>query len=83
MEHLEKKLLFVDDEPNFLNGLRRMLAGQRRAWEMHFVGSVDEALEAMVGQSFDAVVADLHMAEKDGFDLLRALRESDWTTPDD
>ena len=31
-----KRILFTDDEPRILDGLRRMLRGQRREWEMVF-----------------------------------------------
>ena len=30
------RLLFVDDEPMVLQGLRRMLRSKRREWDMHF-----------------------------------------------
>ena len=30
-------ILFVDDEPNILNGLQRMLRPMRREWEMCFM----------------------------------------------
>ena len=37
------RVLFVDDEPNILDGLRRMLRSRRSQWEMLFTGSAQEA----------------------------------------
>ena len=79
----KKRILFVDDEPNFLDGLRLMLRMQRNVWEMIFVKSVDEALDQTYAMEFDAIVSDVRMPGRDGFDLLAALRESEpaSTTP--
>ena len=79
MKNGKKRLLFVDDEPNFLTGLERMLRGQKRVWEMWFVTSVGEALEAVSATDFDVIIADVKMPERDGFDLLTELRESEKT----
>ena len=35
--------MFVDDEPNVLDGIRRMLRGKREEWDMEFVSSGEEA----------------------------------------
>ena len=40
-----RRILFVDDEPNVIEGLKRMLHGMRREWEMAFATSGQEALE--------------------------------------
>lgn len=37
-------ILFVDDEPNILQGLQRMLRPMRREWDMCFAQSGAEAL---------------------------------------
>ena len=36
---MKKRVLFVDDEPNVLNGLRRSLHGMREVWDLQFVDS--------------------------------------------
>ena len=41
-----KRILFVDDEKNILDGLRRLLYTTRDRWEMEFVTSGPEALLA-------------------------------------
>lgn len=70
-----KRILFVDDEPNILQGLRRMLRPMRNEWETHFAGGADEALEIMAEGGFDVVVTDMRMPGKDGAALLAAVRE--------
>ncbi len=75
----KRKILFVDDEPNFLNGIRRMLRGERKHWSMEFVNSVDEALERAWDTEFDTIVSDVNMPGKTGLDLLEALRGHELT----
>lgn len=69
-----KRVLFVDDEPNILSGLRRMLRGQRNEWEMDFQPSGLEALKAMEEQPFDIVVSDMKMPGMDGAELLSEVQ---------
>ena len=76
---MKKKILFVDDEPSFLDGLRRVLHGERHEWELTFAYSVDEALAKTAEISFDGIVSDINMPIKDGLTLIKALRESEAT----
>lgn len=69
------KILFVDDEPNVLAGLRRMLRGQRKVWEMEFANGGTAALERMEAQPFDVVVSDMRMPGIDGAELLTRVSE--------
>jgi putative two-component system response regulator len=71
---MKRRILFVDDEPSVLDGLRRMLRAERDRWNMSFVGSADAALDVMRAADFDAVVSDVNMPDKDGFTLLAELR---------
>jgi putative nucleotidyltransferase with HDIG domain len=64
------RVLFVDDQPNVLAGLRRMLRGLRDDWEMQFAESGDEALTLMAESPFDVVVSDMRMPGMDGSRLL-------------
>ena len=71
MERAEDKtILVVDDEPNVIAGLRRMLRSQRSEWEMEFSTSAREALERMTKTSFDVIVTDMRMPGMDGAHLL-------------
>ncbi|HEY4355883.1 MAG TPA: HDOD domain-containing protein [Acidobacteriaceae bacterium] len=69
-----KRILFVDDEPNVLDGVRRMLHSTRDRWELEFVKSGQDALAACHEREFDAVVSDLRMPGMDGADLLAQIR---------
>jgi HD-like signal output (HDOD) protein len=67
---MKRKILFVDDEPNVLGGLQRMLRSMRHEWEMSFVGGGREALEVLAREPFDVVVTDMRMPGMDGANLL-------------
>jgi response regulator RpfG family c-di-GMP phosphodiesterase len=76
---MKQRILFVDDEPNFLNGLRRMLRPERAAWDMTYVGGANEALAACRDTAFDLIVSDVDMPGKNGFELLSALQTDEHT----
>lgn len=65
-----KNVLFVDDEPNVLNGLWRMLHPLRSEWQMSFVSSGSKALELMAATPFDVLVTDMRMPGIGGSQLL-------------
>jgi putative nucleotidyltransferase with HDIG domain len=69
-----RKVLFVDDEPKLLDGLRRMLRPLRDEWDMAFAGSGREALEVLGRDAYDVVVTDMRMPEMDGAELLAQVR---------
>ncbi|MES9834760.1 MAG: response regulator [Candidatus Thiodiazotropha sp. DIVDIV] len=71
----KKHILFVDDEPNILSGLRRSLRSQRKLWDMTFVGSGEEALTHADEEHFDAVVTDMRMPGLDGAQLLDRIAQ--------
>ncbi len=73
---MAKRLLFVDDEPMVLDGLRRALWSMRNEWEMRFVTSGAAALEALGRESFDAIITDMQMPSMDGAQLLEMVKES-------
>ncbi|MHC4695152.1 MAG: HDOD domain-containing protein [Planctomycetota bacterium] len=65
-----KRILFVDDEANVLQGLQRMLRPMRREWEMTFCPGGQEALRALADDPFDVIVSDMRMPGLDGAALL-------------
>ncbi len=69
-----KSVLFADDEPKLLAGLRRMLRGLRSGWNLEFVASGEQALERLAAGRFDVVVADMRMPGMDGAELLEEVR---------
>lgn len=72
---MKRRILFVDDEPNVLQGLRRSLRQMASAWEMEFAAGGHEALEKFAAAPFDVIVSDIRMPEMDGIELLRRVRE--------
>ncbi|MCG8449555.1 MAG: response regulator [Pirellulales bacterium] len=77
---MKSRILFVDDEPKVLAGLRRMLRRRHAEWDMVFVSSGREALERMAQAPFNVVVSDMKMPEMDGAQLLSEVRKRYPTT---
>jgi putative nucleotidyltransferase with HDIG domain len=71
---MKRRVLFVDDEPNVLDGLRRMLRPFRNEWDMLFAPGGPRALELMAAQPVDVLVTDMRMPGMDGDELLAAVR---------
>lgn len=69
------RVLFVDDEPNILSGIRRMLRSMRNDWEMDFVGSGAEAIAKIETAPCDVIVSDMCMPGMDGAQLLSTVKE--------
>ncbi|MBN2703168.1 MAG: HDOD domain-containing protein [Pontiellaceae bacterium] len=69
------RILFVDDEPNILSGIRRLLRPHRDEWEMEFANSGAEALERLKEHSFHLVVSDLRMPGMSGVELLSEIKK--------
>ena len=65
-----KHILFVDDEPSVLHGLRRMLRPMRHEWNTAFASSGKEALNMLSERPFDVIVSDMRMPDMDGAALL-------------
>ncbi|MBM9616418.1 HDOD domain-containing protein [Desulfobulbus rhabdoformis] len=70
-----KTILFVDDEPNILRGLRRMLHPLKKQWNMHFAEGGVEALEIMATHDIQALVTDMRMPGMNGYELLQEVRK--------
>lgn len=69
------RVLFVDDEPDVLEGLENRLRALRNRWQLSFARSGDDALAQMQQAPVDVVISDMRMPGMDGASLLRAVRE--------
>ena len=70
-----RRILFVDDEPKILDGLRRLLRPKRFEWDMSFVEGGEAALALLDESPFDVIVSDMRMPGMDGAALLERVRE--------
>lgn len=70
-----KRILFVDDEPKILDGLKDLLRKQRKQWDMVFALGGQEALAQLAQGRFDVVVSDMRMPGVDGVTLLKIVKE--------
>jgi len=70
-----KRILFVDDEANVLEGLRNLLRKQRKQWEMCFAVGAEAALGELANARFDVIVTDMRMPGMDGAALLQRVKE--------
>jgi HD-like signal output (HDOD) protein len=70
------RILFVDDEPLLLDGLRASLRSERRRWEMLFAEGARAALSVIEEKPVDILVTDMRMPGMDGAALLATVRES-------
>ena len=70
-----KRILFVDDDPPVLSGLRVRLHRLRDKWDMHFADSGARAIQALEQGHFDVVVSDMRMPGMDGAELLKIVSE--------
>jgi HD-like signal output (HDOD) protein/CheY-like chemotaxis protein len=73
---MKKRILFVDDEPNILHGLQRMLRPKREEWDMDFAEGGLKAMELLLQKPFDVIVSDMRMPGLSGVQLLNEVRES-------
>ena len=73
-----KTILFVDDEPDILSAMRRMLHAYRNEWTLLFAVGALEALELLASQQIDAVVTDVNMPGIDGLELLKRVSGGDY-----
>lgn len=72
---MKKQILFVDDDPKILSGLRRMLRSQRTEWEIYFSGNGYDALELLNKKEIDVIVSDMKMPGMDGIRLLKEVKK--------
>ena len=63
---MKLKIIFVDDEPLILNGIKRLLRSKRNEWEIFYANSGKMALEYFSENAIDVLVTDMKMPKMDG-----------------
>jgi HD-like signal output (HDOD) protein len=71
---MKKRILFVDDEPNVLSGLRRMLRPLQQDWTTEYAEGGAQALAVLEKSSFEVIVSDMRMPGMTGAQLLEEVR---------
>ena len=67
------RILFVDDEPLMLQGLRNLLWKDKCRWDLVFASGGEEALALLDSSPCDLVISDMQMPGMDGPELLTAV----------
>lgn len=71
---MKKRIMFVDDESNLLQGLKRSLRQKQKEWDISFFENGSEALECLKKSVFDVIVTDYRMPGMDGLELLEKVK---------
>lgn len=71
----KKRVLFVDDELNILDGLKRSLRHMRQEWDTTFAHGGEAAQKILSEQPFDVIVSDMRMPVVDGVQLLTEVKQ--------
>ena len=75
LQHLSKRLLFVDDEEGIRETLPLLL--QARGFDVRVAASVPEALAEITSHKFDVLLSDLNIGKDgDGFTVVKAMRRA-------
>ena len=67
------QLLFVDDELNILNSIKRLF--RKSKWNVFVANSGKEGLKVLEEKAIDLVVSDMRMPEMDGAEFLSSVRK--------
>src|SRR3989339_651144 len=72
---MDKRVLFVDNDPHTLEGFQRILFPLMDQWELVFVDSSDAALGQLKEAPFNVIIADLRLPKMDGLELLSHVKD--------
>ncbi|CUW38178.1 Putative Response regulator(Signal transduction response regulator, receiver domain,6-117) [Magnetospirillum sp. XM-1] len=70
------RVLFVDDEPHVLDGIRRSMWSFAAEWEALFATGAVQALDILAKQDVHVVVTDIAMPVMDGKALIAEMYET-------
>jgi DNA-binding NtrC family response regulator len=70
------KILLIDDEPEMLNSLKKILS-QRKEFSIDLAQDASFAMEIIKENNFDLIITDLRMGKISGLDILRTARQRD------
>lgn len=67
------KIQLVDDEPNILNALKRLL--RPHGWEIHTYDTVEAALSGLLEHNYAVIISDYQMPTADGVTYLQFAKQ--------
>ncbi|WP_297797681.1 response regulator [uncultured Marinobacter sp.] len=67
------KIQLVDDEPNILSALKRLLRPQ--GWDVHTYETVESALQGLLEHDYAVIVSDYQMPTADGVTYLQFAKQ--------
>lgn len=67
------KIQLVDDEPNILNALKRLL--RPNGWEIHTYDNVESALGGLLEHNYAVIISDYQMPTADGVTYLQFAKQ--------
>lgn len=73
----KKRILVVDDEPDFCSIVQGQL--EKEGYEVELAYNGVEGLEKIRANAPDAIVLDVMMPEKDGYEVCKELKEDEAT----
>ena len=70
-----RNILFVDQDRNVIDRLKKQLSSMRAVWDMVFVESGMDALKLLESASYDVVVSEMHIPDMDGVEFFNIVME--------
>lgn len=74
IQQAQKSILIVDDDIALGTAIEKKFSDM--GYEVTSCKNGEEAISMLENEHFDVVLTDLHMPEKDGFDVLSKVRET-------
>ena len=77
---IKKKLiiLIVDDNVNFIDRMISLLDASENIGYINVANNYDEASRSLITEKPDIVLLDINLPGKNGIELLRKIKESNW-----
>jgi HD-like signal output (HDOD) protein len=69
------RILFIDDDSQILDGIRRSMHCMRAEWQMRFCSEPVAALNELSAEPADVVVSDMRMPVMDGSEFLAEVKQ--------
>jgi DNA-binding NtrC family response regulator len=72
---MKKYIIFVDDDKNILQGLKRSMKPMTEKWDILFLNNVESVIETIKEKKPDIIIADYKMPGMNGIELLNKIKK--------